>query len=130
MTKQEIKDLIAAKIAGQGTMVDVGGGLPTILNEIIDLIPAPSPSVEPLIVEGSFNSGYFTPNAGQPSWADAKAAFDAHIDIFLVFKLSDIPSVVLVTSSSIDDAGDKFLTGTVFDQSASEYISVLWNGEA
>lgn len=26
MTKQEIKDLVAAKIAGQGTQVDLGGG--------------------------------------------------------------------------------------------------------
>lgn len=36
MTKQEIKDLIAAKIAGQGSAVDVGGALPVILNEILD----------------------------------------------------------------------------------------------
>lgn len=26
MTKEQIKDLVAAKIAGQGTMVDLGGG--------------------------------------------------------------------------------------------------------
>lgn len=36
MTKQEIKDLIVAKIAGQGSAVDVGGALPVILNEILD----------------------------------------------------------------------------------------------
>lgn len=39
MTKQEIKDLVAAKIAGQGTQVDLGGVLPTVLSEIIDMIP-------------------------------------------------------------------------------------------
>lgn len=38
MTTQEIKDLIASKIAGQGTMVDVGGALPTILKEIVDAL--------------------------------------------------------------------------------------------
>lgn len=39
MTTQEIKALIAEKIAGQGSMVDVGGGLPAILNALCDLIP-------------------------------------------------------------------------------------------
>lgn len=38
MTKQEIQALIDAKIAGQGSAVDVGGALPTILSEIIDTI--------------------------------------------------------------------------------------------
>lgn len=36
MTKEEIKDLITAKIAGQGNQVDIGGALATILNEIVD----------------------------------------------------------------------------------------------
>lgn len=40
MTIQEIRDLVAKKISGQGTMVDVGGGLPAILNGILDLIAA------------------------------------------------------------------------------------------
>ena len=38
MKKEEIKALIAAKIAGQGNQVDAGGALPTILDEIIDAI--------------------------------------------------------------------------------------------
>lgn len=51
MTKDEIKSLVAAKIAGQGSMVDVGGGLPTILNEIIDLIPeGGGGGFEPLVI--------------------------------------------------------------------------------
>lgn len=37
MTPEEIKNLIDQKIAGQGTMVDVGGALPTILKEIVDM---------------------------------------------------------------------------------------------
>lgn len=42
MTKEEIQALINAKIAGQGSAVDVGGALPAILSGIIDLIPAPA----------------------------------------------------------------------------------------
>lgn len=37
MTTEEIKNLIDQKIAGQGSMVDVGGALPTILKEIVDM---------------------------------------------------------------------------------------------
>lgn len=36
MTKQEIQALIDAKIAGQGSAVDVGGALPKILTEILN----------------------------------------------------------------------------------------------
>lgn len=48
MTPIEIKNLIDQKIAGQGTMVDVGGALPTILKEIVDMAsdtPAPQKSL-------------------------------------------------------------------------------------
>lgn len=38
MTKEEIKALVAAKIAGQGTAVDAGGALAPILNAIVDLL--------------------------------------------------------------------------------------------
>lgn len=44
MTPTEIRNLIAKKIEGQGTMVDIGNGLPVILNGILDMIadiPAP-----------------------------------------------------------------------------------------
>lgn len=39
MDTNEIRALIAQKIAGQGSMVDVGGGLPAILNAIVELLP-------------------------------------------------------------------------------------------
>lgn len=39
MSKEEIKALVAAKIAGQGSAVDAGGALAPIFNAIIDLIP-------------------------------------------------------------------------------------------
>ncbi len=37
MTAEEIKNLIDQKIAGQGSMVDISGALPTILKEIVDV---------------------------------------------------------------------------------------------
>lgn len=40
MTTDEIRALIAKKISGQGTMVDVGGGLPAILNALLDKVEA------------------------------------------------------------------------------------------
>lgn len=41
MTKEQIQALIDAKIAGQGSAVDVGGALPTILSEILNLASNP-----------------------------------------------------------------------------------------
>lgn len=46
MTTQEIRDLVAKKISGQGTMVDVGGGLPAILNGILDIVVGAKKKVE------------------------------------------------------------------------------------
>ena len=46
MTTQEIKDLIASKIAGQGSAVDAGSALPEILNGIVDAL-ANVPSFPP-----------------------------------------------------------------------------------
>lgn len=41
MTKDEIKQLITEKIAGQGSAIDAASVLPAILNGIIDAIPDP-----------------------------------------------------------------------------------------
>lgn len=38
MTTEQIKDLIASKIAGQGNQVDSGGALSTILDAIVDSV--------------------------------------------------------------------------------------------
>lgn len=48
MTKQEIIDAIEKGIAGQGTMVDLGGVLPKVLKAIVDALPtslAPKPAI-------------------------------------------------------------------------------------
>lgn len=52
MTKDEIKALIAAKIAGQGTNIDAASVLPSILEGIIDLIPTlPEPYELPVATD-------------------------------------------------------------------------------
>lgn len=43
MTKDEIKALVAAKIAGQGSAIDAASVLPTILDAIVDAIPEEKP---------------------------------------------------------------------------------------
>ena len=64
MTPNEIKNLIDQKIAGQGTMVDVGGALPTILKAIVDMaggalspyvLEQDIPSSQPTIIAATRN---------------------------------------------------------------------------
>lgn len=57
MTAEEIKTLIDQKIAGQGTMVDVGGALPTILKEIVDMA---SQGVKPIALSSQPTTGSVT----------------------------------------------------------------------
>ena len=52
MTKNEIKALIASKLAGQGTNIDAASVLPSILEGIIDLIPTlPEPYELPVATD-------------------------------------------------------------------------------
>lgn len=52
MTKDEIKALIASKVAGQGTNIDAASVLPSILEGIIDLIPTlPEPYELPVATD-------------------------------------------------------------------------------
>lgn len=52
MTTQQIKDLIAQTIAGQGNQVDSGGKLAEILNAIVDAVEQGGGS-EPLVIPSS-----------------------------------------------------------------------------
>lgn len=55
MTKEEIKALIDAKIAGQGSAVDVGSALPAILNGILELAATP-PAKKVIEIEDTFEN--------------------------------------------------------------------------
>lgn len=91
MTKEEIKAAVAAKIAGQGSMVDISGALPAILDAIVDAIPEGGGGNEPLIVEGTkANEGYFVPNSGQPTKAEAiEAAKNGRLVIIKIVSSDD-----------------------------------------
>lgn len=56
MKKEQIQALIDAKIAGQGSAVDVGGALPAILSEILNLATAP-PETHVLLIKGIKEEG-------------------------------------------------------------------------
>lgn len=66
MNKQEIKDLIAAKIAGQGNQVDSGGALAEILDGIIEAMP--SPGLEEKRLKMPESTGIFTDPADIADW--------------------------------------------------------------
>lgn len=58
MTKEEIKALIDGKIAGQGTNIDGGGALATILNSIVDALPeGGGAKIFPIKIYTEYNDG-------------------------------------------------------------------------
>ena len=64
MTTNEIKAIIAEKIAGQGNQVDIGGALASVLNAIIDSIPEGGGSVpEPVSLPAGTNLGLLSEEA-------------------------------------------------------------------
>lgn len=78
MNKEQIKALVASKIAGQGTQVDLGGALPTILDAIVDAIPEGGGGNEPYIVQGASVSADFSTSllvVPAQEFARAKEAF-------------------------------------------------------
>ncbi len=115
MSKETIKAKILANLAGQGSMIDISGQLPAILDEIIDLIPEGGGGTEPLVVEGTLDADdyFFTPNAGQPDFATAKAAFDAGTPVLLHAGIpqEDETCVIAITDSYYQPGGRKQLAG-------------------
>lgn len=50
MTTTEIKELVAAKLAGQGSAVDIGNALPSVINALCDLVDAQAQQLEKALV--------------------------------------------------------------------------------
>lgn len=88
MNAEEIKDLIASKIAGQGSMVDIGGALPTILIEIIDSIG----KAVPLRITVDSEAGLPTLTASQK--AQVKAAIDSGQNVELYYEDEYVSPIV------------------------------------
>lgn len=109
MSKEEIKALILAKIAGQGSMVDVGGALPTILDAILDIIPEGGGGIEPYFVQnGIINNTSFL-DGGTPAYvitvtedeySKAKAAFLAGRPV-LVLGIDSLSYLVVGHSTDV-----------------------------
>lgn len=55
MTTNEIKAIIAEKIAGQGNQVDIGNGLAEVLNALADSIPEGGGGVSPIQLPADTN---------------------------------------------------------------------------
>lgn len=63
MTKEQLKSIVAKKVQGQGTNIDAANVLPTLFNEILDMIPEEQEGA--LIVQASTSTtvkGYQVPN--------------------------------------------------------------------
>lgn len=64
MTKDQILQMIASRVEGQGNQVDTGTALPVVLRGIIDLIPAVPEPQTALMVQSESNTtvgGYQVP---------------------------------------------------------------------
>lgn len=99
MTKEQIQALINAKIAGQGSAVDVGGALPSILSEILDLASAAPSIPDPVVVDATLTNGALTVSATDKS--DILAAIaDGNYDIRVTFAEGAVTYAHLLQSYS------------------------------
>lgn len=98
MTPEELKALVAAKIAGQGTNVDAGGGLPEILNGIIDLIGSiPAPTQDIVVVDADVSPGG---NVEFVNRSEVVAALLANKIVYVHY--TDGSGIGMVVSASMD----------------------------
>lgn len=108
-TIEEIKEIIARKVAGQGNQIDLGGGVNEALNAICEVLENAGNGA--LIVEGVISNATleFTPNAGQPSKQNAMSAFVNGTPVYLKESEDRMFAVTAVNDGSlyafIDDAG-------------------------
>lgn len=155
MKKSEIKALIAAKIAGQGTNVDAGSVLPTILGEIIDgdASTVEVDDFEEFSTATAYSSGdivrndgklyKFTANKSAGSWDSTKVTQTNVISILsgmigtlanlatteksnLVGAINEVNEKVRVISISEDEIGEE-ITEERYEQIKGADILIAWN---
>ena len=122
MTKEEIKALVAAKIAGQGSAIDSASVLPTILNAIVDAIPEDKddPEIALFLNKADFNySEKIEISKDLYEKASVASLLVWEIDGFLPRTLSNAG----VFGSSIFDKSDNNLPFVLED-----YITSLFDG--
>lgn len=115
MTKDEIKALVAAKIAGQGSAIDAASVLPTILDAIVDAIPevTPAPTPAEMLDALTLNSSvdFVTGEVENKSGAEMASAlgFQSVTDLYNLFAAKyiriafadRIATVVMTSESSV-----------------------------
>lgn len=109
MNADEIKALIAQKIAGQGSMIDIGGALPTILNEIVDIATSAASIIyleilenypeETLTIEQALNS--IKLNGKTPTFDDVYNLFDEKSRIIMLIEAQTYTYVLECTSKQL-----------------------------
>lgn len=101
MTKQEIKELVSKKIAGQGSQVDIGGALAEILNGIIDIAGAKKVEVPMLITFEDLTKAQAAAEL-QISESDLDSLFEA--DVVTTPGSGGTISLCLTSNSNTDDS--------------------------
>ena len=124
MTKEEIKTLINTKIAGQGTNVDGGGALATVLNEIIDAIPEGGGGIEPIILRYKVqlqeeDSPIITPDESNPQFSEIKEAFEANKPFFVIQQTITTDGATINASGFVvpqyDDMGGEYKFPSLYE---------------
>lgn len=116
MTVQEIKDLIASKMAGQGSAVDAGSALPEILNGIVDAI-------------GQGGGGGSTPV--ETTWSALKELRDGgQLTVGGKYRITDyVATTTQEESRSANHPFDIIVTATAANKLAEKAFAALHNGD-
>ena len=139
MNKQQIQALIDAKIAGQGSAVDVGGALPTILHEILEAAFAGA-NVQSNWNESDSESPQYIQNKPTIPAAQVNADWDAVEGVASILNKPTIPaapvqsdwteadteSLAFIKNKPTIPQGATIITGATFimDSSTVESIQV------
>lgn len=90
MTKEEIKALVSAKVAGQGNQVDISGALGTILDAIVDAIP--EGGGDSLVIHANVND---ISNASKSQFAQFLGVSEKDVDNIFAAKVPSIYDSIL-----------------------------------
>lgn len=134
MTIEQLKQILSEKISGQGNQVDIGGGLETILNELIEKVgglESESPYLD--IADSALHKKYAPTDSLVSTLQKAVLLKRQNGDVFWRLYTQD-PDIL---SGAIDECGDLFndssnvdsITGIWAFRPAQYDDSTLANGE-
>lgn len=107
MNKQQIEELIDAKVAGQGSAIDVGGALPTIMKETLNLIPEGGEQVQADWTESDAESPAFIKNKPTIPAAQVNADWNAESGVAAILNKPNFG--VIEVNCRLDNPGSKLL---------------------